>query len=374
MNNSFNYSYDNNLPQKDAFVDGGCEKKIGENFMGHTLQDYQVYLAVHKRKEYTRRYYYDTIHKLLSDTNKTVQTLEKKDIDLWVACQNKRNLSHNTIQNYIIRINLFLQWLGKKEWNLKRIGWKDTNRNILTLQEIIQIRNTAKKLSSEHHLIILFITDLAARPNEICRAKFSNIIGNKIYFNDAKTGNTYGFITMDFQQALYEYQKIRPNPKPEYKDYILINNNGNKFCPKSQHIRTLLRQVTKKINLPQRITPYDLRSSVGTQEFNMFVNPKVIQRKFRHRNLNTTMKYNHVDDQMTEDYANNGLIFNNPSLFKGSKQKLGINNYLYNNTCPQDLNNMMDENDNSTFSFSFSFNEFLSTTIFPNVFGVGVAA
>jgi len=354
MNNSFNFQIITTPTNHDYGLSGGQER--GERVMEQTLQDYQDYLAVHKRKEYTRRYYYDTIHKLLTDTKKTISTLTKKDINQWIAIQNQKNLAHNTIQNYIIRINLFLQWLNRKEWNLKRIGWKDTNRTILTLQEIIKIRNTAQKISPEHHLIILFITDLAARPSEICNAKYSNITGNKIYFNDSKTGNTYGFITLDFQQALYNYQKIRPIPKPEYKDYILINTNGNKFCPKSQHIRTILRQVTKKIGLPHSITPYDLRSSMGTQEFNMYVNPKVIQRKFRHRNLNTTMKYNHVDDQMAEDYANNGLIFNNHSLFPPSDKKTGINNYLYNNIYPQDLNNT-DENDNNSFSFSLSFEQ-----------------
>ncbi len=316
------------MPQYDNIVGGGS-KKIGENFMKHTLQDYQNYLAVTHRKEYTRKYYYDTIHKLLTDTSKTIQTLTKQDINQWIAKQNQKNLAHNTVQNYIVRINLFLQWIKKDSWKLKRIGWKNTNRDILTLEEIIRIRETARKISPEHYLIVLFITDLAGRPNEICKARYSNIRGNKIFFDDAKTGDTYGFITSEFQQALLSYQKTRPTPKPEYKDFILINRNGNKFCSKGAHIRTLLSQVTEKIGITRKINPYDLRSSVGTQEFNLFVNPKVIQRKFRHRNLNTTMTYNHTDDQMAEDYANRGLIFNNHSLFKAQDKKQGINNYLF---------------------------------------------
>ena len=330
--------------------DGGYQEKRGCS-MDVSLQDYYDYLAVKFRKEYTRRYYYDTIRKLLCDRNKKIGSLTLKDIELWVAEQNRKHLSHNTVQNYIIRINLFLQWLKRDDWKLKRIGWKSCNRDILSLDEIVLIRETARRKGYEHYLVVLFITDLAGRPNEICKAKWSNIRGNKFFFDDAKTGDTYGFITGDFQTALLGYKNVRPVPKPEYSDYILVNRNGNKFNHKGEHVRTIVRQVISDTGIGRKITPYDLRASVGTQEFNLFVNPKVIQRKFRHRSLKTTMMYNHVDDAMAEDYANRGLIFNgnNKSLFPVSDEKPKINNRL----SVEESQDLIENDGNVSVSFSF---------------------
>ena len=37
-------------------------------------------------------------------------------------------------------------------------------------------------------------------------------------------------------------------------------------------------------------------------DFNKHVNPKIIQRKARHRKIETTLRYDHVSDDMVREY------------------------------------------------------------------------
>lgn len=251
-----------------------------------------------------------------------------------MANQNIKGYKPDTIQSRVIAVNFFLKWLKKpKKWQLKRPGWKDTTRDTLTLEEINLLRDRSQELSPEHQLIILFITDMDARNNEICNAKFSNIKGNKFFFDDTKTGDNYGYITHDLFKAFEDYKKIRPIPCKGYEDYILLGSRdhykGKKYSDHGQHIRTVINEICYHAKVGRHITPYDLRASVITEEFNYCINPKTIQRKARHRDWKTTQKYNHVTDKMVEDYANSGLIFNNSDLFKAKRKLLSINNYLF---------------------------------------------
>ena len=116
---------------------------------------------------------------------------------------------------------------------------------------------------------------------------------------------------------------------------MLIGTKGRfknkRYSRKATRIRTVIEEILSKTNISYKITPYDIRASTGTQEFNQCINPKWIQRRFRHRNLRTTETYNHVDDKMVEEYANNGLIFNNRSLLPLKPKKKAINDSIFNN-------------------------------------------
>ena len=187
MNNSeiiLTYKYDltNDNPSNNKRLDG---------MKNNTLQEYQNYLAARHRKEYTRRYYYDTIRKLLQDTNKNIDTLTKNDIDQWLTQQNQKKLKTNTLIDYIIRINMFLNWTGHPEWRIKKPHWIPTTRDILTLPEIIRLRETSKKISPEHYLITILITDLNTRPSEICELRYQDRRQQRIH-NTRPTTSTNG--------------------------------------------------------------------------------------------------------------------------------------------------------------------------------------
>ena len=46
----------------------------------------------------------------------------------------------------------------------------------------------------------------------------------------------------------------------------------------------------------------NIKPSSITLDFNKNVNPKIIQRKARHRKIETTLRYDHVSDDMVREY------------------------------------------------------------------------
>ena len=253
-------------------------------------------------------------------------------------------------------MNLYLDFLELKHLRVSTPGWKPVHRDVITLDEIKKLREYVK----EHYpfmdyLIILFITELDCRPHEIIRAKWSWIKGNKIYFQDCKTGDTTGRLTPELKQALEHWKQIKP-----YTDnkHIFCNIKGryaNQPIKKhGWHIRKLIQRTTKKV-IGRAINPQDLRASVITEEYNHFVNPKIIQLKARHRSFKTTMRYNHVDEKMLDTYVTNGTIFSNDN--RPISRLNNIDNGGYIKGLPSSTSStLIDETeDNSTFSFSFSF-------------------
>jgi integrase len=333
-----NYSFSNlEVDCQEKYILREFEK--GSEDMKDILQDYKNYLAVKYRKDNTRNKYYTIAKDLVNFVKK--DNITQKDIDDYLADlntrENKRNigkLSYNTIANHIIGIRLFLDFIGKPELKPKIKQYKDTNRDTISIDEIIKIGEIAKQ-NPETDLIFRFIIDLKARPNEICEAKFSNLKGNKFFFDDTKTGdNNIPKITPEFIESLENYKKYRPKPKTQYEDYILIipkgKYKGKKYSKRANIVRDAIKFIS--INaINRKITPYDLRASAMTQEFNNYVNPKIIQRMARHKNLKTTLKYNHVTDKQVEEYITEGTIFNRykKNLLPQKKKLAVINDNLF---------------------------------------------
>jgi site-specific recombinase XerD len=76
-------------------------------------------------------------------------------------------------------------------------------------------------------------------------------------------------------------------------------------------INKTTRQIAQKPGITKYVASYIIKPSSITLDFNKQVNPKIIQRKARHRKIETTLRYDHVSDDMVRDYFNkfiSGLI------------------------------------------------------------------
>jgi len=221
---------------------------------------------------------------------------------------------------------------------------QDIHRDTITLPQIKQLYDHAKtNYTTQEYLILLMIRDLDCRPHEITKAQWSWIKEDKIYFHDCKTGDTQGFLSQELQETI---QHHKTETKIIDNKYIFVNQKG---CYKGQKISDngwTVRQLVKKLTqqqLGRTLTPQDIRASIITEEYNSYVNPKIIQRKARHRNQKTTLKYNHISDKQLKEYIQFGTIFMPNQINKGS----------YIKTLPQDINEGEDGNWNFSFSIIF---------------------
>jgi len=317
------------------------------------LKRYKTYLEVHHRKPRTITRYYSSAKKFIAHA----KTINEDTINNYVAYLNK-NFSPNTVTSEILGMDKLLDYLQLNHLRISIPDWKPVHRDTITSEQIQKIRKYAKKhMSMLDYLIILFITENDTRNHEITEARWSWIKGNRIYFQDCKTGNTVGILSEELINTLEKWKQRRPKSKRGYEDYILIHTDyswrGLKLSPNGDKIRNTVKKVTRKVT-GRALNPQDLRASVMTAEFNNYVNPKIIQRKARHSSLKTTLKYNHVDDKMYEEYINTGSIFSDNGCQHPSKRPY-IKGFPLEETTeekkPQDLNLKL-ESDNTEYSFS----------------------
>ena len=183
-----------------------------------------------------------------------------------------------------------------------------------------QFLNSAKQ-NPLHNLVALALYDGLLRPSEIINIKISNIDfeSHCIYLDETKANIDISVLMSPrFEQAIINYLKIRQKPNSEFTDYLLIIKKG---CYKGSkyYARDIIRRITRKIALHsginRTVTPYKtVRPSAITIRLNNMVNPRTVQRLARHRNIKTTLTYDHTTDkdvlkyletqeQKTTDYA-----------------------------------------------------------------------
>lgn len=318
----------------------------GENI--YDLRDYRTFLGVqHNRQNTIDRYYNSAKHYLTHSKNiVSEQTVQE------YLCYLNQNKKRNTITSEIIGLNKFLRYLHRDHLCHPIPRWDVIQRDILSKEEIQQMLSHARdNYHLMEYLIVLFVVDLDCRPHEIVKAKWNWVKGNKIYFDGCKTGNTYGYLTSELQTYLSEWNRLQ-NPSSEFIfTHQRSRYKGEHIANHCAKIRDLIHTLTKEV-VGRVLNPQDLRASVITNEFNNYINPKVIQRKARHRSFKTTMKYNHVDDRQLLEYLDNGTIFNNVPLSKHKSEISENKPYVINTYVPHTVS--LGE-ENSCFSFSVSF-------------------
>ena len=340
---------------------GGKKRKQPEEAnsgmdMRQLLEEYRLFLGVQFRKHNTQVHYYSSAEKF----TRYIKDLNKEEIQRYVIHLNQTQKPNAVVSN-IVGLNRFLEYLKRPDLRVSTPNWQPITRDIIRREQIIQIIDYAK----EHcmfmdYLILLMVRDLDCRNHEIILTRWDWIHGDKILFKDCKTGDTTGLLTKELQEALAHWKTITPYPgQPNIFVIPYGPFKGRQMSRTGWYIRSLINRVSLEV-IGRRLNPQDLRASVITAEYTAYVNPKIIQLKARHRSEKTTMRYNHVDEEIVAEYIGKGTIFSNntepvlkakPEIATHNKTKRGcINSFSE----PRDTLNT-EEEDNTTFSFSYSF-------------------
>jgi len=182
------------------------------------------------------------------------------------------------------------------------IGQQDTDKEILSEREIKTLIKNSEN-DPETHLIVLFLFQ-ALRPKDIINIKISHLKDDILYLKETKTGNNHTILTKKILDAIEKYRKIRPKPKQGYEDYLLICKHSNwqgKTYATTLPIQKKIKRLAKINGIEKDVTPYTIRRTRGTLGFNSdsefyLKNPKNVQRLFRHKNIVTTLRYDHTTD------------------------------------------------------------------------------
>jgi len=269
------------------------------------LEKYHQYLDLNYRKKTTIQNYYYYVRKFLQWMNKPMGEITKDDMLKW-----RGYLLHTYMKNgnarRVASANHFAKWLGREDLKIPVPTQEHSNKIVLSEQELNGYLETSKE-NPFWHVIALFQIDGLLRPSEFSYIKINNLDhkNQTLYLDDTKTGNNYIILSPRLIQAIKEYLPHR-YPKPEYEEYLIIIPNGTYKGkvpkPFGGFINKTTKQIAQKAGITKYVAPYIIKPSSITLDFNKQVNPKIIQRKARHRKIETTLRYDHVSDDMVREY------------------------------------------------------------------------
>lgn len=351
---------------------GGSEQEHNKTYFKNNLgsdsmkelQRYKEYLCGEYTNETTIKNNYNAVKRFCEYVR---GDFSKETVLKWRIYINTK--AHNTINVSISAVNQFLFWMRliekEKPW-MKTIGQQDTDKITLTEQEIKTLINKSEN-NLETHLIVLLLFH-ALRPKDIINLKISDLKGDTLYLKKTKTGNNHTILTKTIINAWNKYLEIRPKPKQEYEDYLLICSHsdwkGNPYVT-TLPIQKKIKRLAKENGIEKDVTPYTIRRTSATlrlsnnSEFYLG-NPKNVQRLFRHKNIETTFRYDHTTDddlrrslQETEkDLIETGKdLTENRKVLTKVKRTYSLNNYVF----PTETNENLDDENSFSFSFSFFF-------------------
>jgi site-specific recombinase XerD len=366
MTNSFNFQTDSFVLNYDSVGGKGEEDNFVGMSMNDRLREYKKFLCGEHTKRKTIQQYFTSAKKFY--------TFCKGDINE----QNKMEYKHHLNQHYAkhnsrrIRLhgaNMFLRYLKYTE--LYQIPKEEyTNQQTITEEQIDKILEISI-VNPELHLILLFLWDGCIRNGSIVDAKISDRQGNRLNLFNTKTGDRHIVMSAKLQDAWNNYLIHRPTPKPEYEDYLLIRSNGDRYKD-IQHVTDTIKEIGKVAGIPHKITPYTIRRTSATLRQSKFSkyyagDPKIVQMMFNHTDIKTTMRYNQKTDNDIEQYLSaiytpdksDKKIY--PVDIRGKTQD---KSYLSAEKKLKDL--WRNEEDNTSFSFSFSFDDFFDELLTGN--------
>lgn len=267
------------------------------------LDKYMEYLRQKYRKKNTRRVEYNQVKQCFKWINKPVETIAKQDLTKWRAYIIE-NFKPNGNSRRVSSVNRFFKWYGKKHLKLPVPKQQMTNKIVLSDKEINDYLEAGKE-DPLHYMIALMQIDGLLRSGELRDIKIKNIDfdNQKLYLDDTKTGDNYIIMSPRLAEAIKNYLPYR-EPLPKHKDYLIIVPTGNcigkRLGEQVTYIKNLTKKLAVKAEIKKHVTPYIIKPSAITNDFNKNINPRIIQRKARHRNIETTLKYDHTDDEMVK--------------------------------------------------------------------------
>lgn len=275
------------------------------------LNKYLEYLRQEYQKKTTVMTYSEGVKQYLNYIDKPLQKTTQETVSKWKEYINQIH-KQNTVKIWCFSINKFYKWLGLPEIKVSVPRQLRTPRKVFSKSEKEQFLNSAKQ-NPLHNLVALALYDSLLRPSEIINIKISNIDSQNhcIYLDYETKANPdiSALMSPRFERAIADYLKVRPVAKPEFDDYLIIIKKGiykGRRYLRIQVIRDITRKIALQAGITKRVTPYKTVKPSGiTLRLNDMINPRTIQRLARHKDIKTTLGYDHTTDKDVLNYLEN---------------------------------------------------------------------
>jgi len=277
------------------------------------LEKYWQYLRREYRKTHTQKNYYRFVRKFLKwieeTKGKTYTELTPADTkDYKAYCVKSFKVNGNV--GRLNAVNNFVhEFLGKKKLRITAPKSEEIQKDVLDSEELERYKNGAQ--TPLEKLIVTYQIEAYLRPSDFYNLRISrhNKKTQIVYTDDSKTGNTRVILTPNMEKAYDEYLLHRTKPKREEdEDKLIIVDKGSNYglapSPDSDFIYRQTKKIAARAGFNRSVYPYLIKPSAITDAFNRQVNPKIIRKQARHKNIETTLRYDQTSDEMAKEYFN----------------------------------------------------------------------
>ena len=220
----------------------------------------------------------------------------------------KGNQAVLTINRKLASLNVFLEWMKeaghlKEEISVKPIK----NRDIITYkgleqQETWKLRKEIHREGNTMHICIIeLLLQTGIRVSELVGIRLSDIqmTDRKGTLAIIGKGNVKRTLPLnkDARKAIEKYMKERPITDEEY---LLIGQRG---ALKRNAINLILKHYGERLNI--KVTPHQIRHTLGHTLVKQKVEITTIQQIFGHSNIQTTNIYTVTTDKEVEQALEN---------------------------------------------------------------------
>lgn len=236
---------------------------------------------------------------------------------------------NTTIQTYIVAIRLFFKWLAQEGLylniadNIKapKVS-REHKKDYLTAKQIKDILtsiNADTEQGKRDYALISLLVTCGLRTIEVVRANIEDLqaLGdNTVLYIQGKGREDkaeYVKVPLQVEKAIREYLKTRGKTISNEPLFTSLSNNSKDKRMTTRAIRGIVKQIFISAGYDnERITTHSLRHTAVTLSLLAGKDITEVQEFARHKNISTTMIYNHALDKAKNSCSNaiSNAIFN----------------------------------------------------------------
>jgi integrase/recombinase XerD len=235
---------------------------------------------------------------IIKDFLKYYKLPDEKSVEKYLI--DKKNISKNSraTQVRILRsFGKFLQKELKTSFPLPEAPRTGKSLPIfLTKREVNEILSCATD-NIRDLTVLSFIIYTGVRVSELISIRTEDLNLTERVVRVKGKGDKERFVPLTKELALL-IEKYTSNRK-FYNEYLFLSKYKKKFTPLS--IQLIVKKYSSKAKLKKQISPHKLRHTFATLALETGVSPITISELLGHSSLNTTMRYTHVTNKLTEE-------------------------------------------------------------------------
>jgi site-specific recombinase XerD len=288
------------------------ESKIQSHILSSLIDKYTYYLTYEKNvskktlENYTLRL--NRLVDFLGDIN--INKLNRMQVLDFRMELNRLGLNTKTINYHVVAIRAFLKFLLKNDIDCmspdklelaktppREVHYLDEKdiEKILNAPGEKPSKNIEKQTRDIAILHMLYGTGL--RVTELIKLKKSDIKVDSNQFSVVGKGSKLRsiFATKIAREKLQNYLKQRKDNSPYLFTTVSVNGLGDHLSRNS--IEEIVRSYAKYAGITKKVTPHTLRHSFATSLIRKWADIRSVQTLLGHASITTTQIYTHVDDK-----------------------------------------------------------------------------